>query len=208
MNRGWYHHSMAHKLASKGIKTKSPFKGAFARGLIQVEPVWWDDLPDYLYHATPTENVKNILDEGLKLGEEERRSLENDIEAEEGLHRPVDDTIYFTEYPEDSIYFGIQAMQSKALREGKVYNWGTDTDYTILKIDTEEFADKNIVTYLGATIPSEEREYFVQRKIPKEWITAGRRIYHDKKRKDTLEDTYTVYWEDGKYEIVGHWGGF
>ena len=49
MNRGWYHHSMAHKLASKGIKSKSPFERVFANGLIEVEPVWWDDLPDTLY---------------------------------------------------------------------------------------------------------------------------------------------------------------
>ena len=208
MSRGWYHYSQAHALATRGIKTKSPFKSVYSNGLIEVEPVWWDDLPDYLYHATPTVNVTNILKNGLMVGEESRRTIEDDIEAEEGLTRDVSDTIFFTEYPEDTGYFGIQALESMMKQQGKKFNWGSDTDYTILKIDTEKFAEYYIVTYLGATIPSGEREYFVQKPIPKDWIIAGQRIYHDKERKETIEDKYTIWWDNGKYEIVGHWGAF
>lgn len=208
MNRGWYHHSMAHKLASKGIKTKSPFKGAFANGLVQVEAVWWDDLPDYLYHATPTENVEKILKGGIKLGEEEMRTIEEDIEAEEGLIRPVEDTIFFTEYPEQTGYFGVQAVQSLVKRKGEKFK-REDMDYTILKIDTEEFRKSNFYTYLGAELfGTGEREYFVRYKVPRFWITAGQRIYYDKERDEIREDTYTVYWDGVNYEIVGHWGGF
>lgn len=208
MNRGWYHHSMAHKLASKGIKSKSPFGRVFANGFIEVEPVWWDDLPDTLYHATPTVNVTNILKHGLLVGDESRRNIENDLEAKEGLSRDVSNTIFFTEYPEDSAYFGIQALENDLEKQGKKFNWGSDTDYTILRIDTEKFGKDNIITYLGATIPSGEREYFVQKPIPPEYITGGLRVYYDKDRGETLEDKYTIWWEDGKYSLHGMWGGF
>ena len=208
MSRGWFHYSMAHSLASRGIKTKSPLGDVFANGMIEVEPVWWDDLPDYLYHATPTENVKNILEQGLLVGDESRRSIEDDLEAKEGLTRNVSDTIFFTEYPEDTAYFGIQALESNLRKQGKTYNWGSDTDYTILRIDTDGFKDKNIITYLGAKIPSGEREFFVQKPIPPEYITGGLRIYHDEERGETLEDKYTIWWEDGKYSLHGMWGSF
>lgn len=208
MNRGWYHHSQAHALASRGIKTKSPFKCAFANGLIEVESVWWDDLPDYLYHATPTENVDKILKSGIELGSEELRTIEEDIEAEEGLFRPVEDTIFFTEYPESTGYFGLQAVQSMLKQRGEKFS-KEKLDYTILKIDTEDFRKSNFYTYMGAELfGTGEREYFVKYKVPRFWIDSAKRIYYDKERDEIREDLYNIIWDGNKYEIGSSWGGF
>ena len=198
MNRGWYHHSMAHKLASKGIKTKSPFKGAFANGLVKSEFVEFDDLPEYIYHATPTENIEKIFNSGIELGREETRSLEYEWEEV----RPVDETIFFTENEKSTGYFGLQAVQSISKRKGKKFS-KEDLDYTILRVNTDEFEKSNFFTYLGAELfGTGEREYFVKYKVPRFWIDGMKRVYYDKNKDEIIEESFDITWRGTEYKII------
>jgi len=198
MNRGWYNYSMEHKLASKGIKTKIPFKGVYSKGMNKIEFVEFDKLPKYLYHATPTENVINILEKGLDVGKEETRSLEYEWDS----YRPVDNTIFFVDKPKLAGYFGFQAVQSVAKRKGEEFT-ADKLDYTILRINTKEFEKHNFVTYLGAELFGKgDREYFVKYKVPRFWIDGGTRIYYDIKKADVITETYDIKWDRTKFELI------
>lgn len=196
MSKGWYNYSQCHALASKGIKTKIPFEGVMANGLQNVELVDLDDIPMYLYHATATKNVDEILKYGLKTGKEESRSIEDF-----GAFRSVEEQIFFTADPDTSGYFGVQSVQSYYKRLGNKMS-KEDMDYTIFRVDTEEFEKYNFHTYLGAELFNQDREYIVKYDVPKDWIDGGIRVFWDKDKNKLVKEGFRIKWDRHSHEVV------
>lgn len=178
------------------MKTVDTDKVIYSRGVAEV--VYPKDIPLYLYHATATKNLENILNKGFELGKEETRSLE--MEWEEV--RPVEDKIFFTESPDTAGYFGMQAIESMYKRAKKKLR-REDIDYVILKISTAEFERSNFYAYRGAELfGTGQREYFVKYKVPRFWIEGGIRVYWDEKKNTIVRDGFRVKWHGPNYTII------
>ena len=180
-------------MASKGISTASKSKG-MPYGFAETIP--FDKVPLVLFHATATKNLKSILENGIRLGREEGRSLEYEWDE----FRKVQNRIFFTESIGNANYFGMQSAQSICKRENRECK-KEDLDYVVFKMNMA-YMPKDTDYFKGAELfETGEHEIYVMQEVARENISEFQRHYYDSEKNEYVTKTYHIKWKSfGKNE--------